>query len=105
MNHLRTQGDDLRGFLLNEPRGRVSQCVNLVPPSSHPDAGGRLCHHGKSEYYVPMSGSNTIYIVTALLETGMIPMQEPVTPLQPGSSLPAWSPSPPGLQPMASAAA
>jgi len=33
----------------------------------------------ESEYYVPMSGSNTICTVTALLETGMLPMQEPVT--------------------------
>ncbi|HTC08575.1 MAG TPA: proline racemase family protein [Acetobacteraceae bacterium] len=78
MNHLRTQGDDLRRFLLNEPRGRVSQCVNLVLPSSHPDAAAGFVIM-ESEYYVPMSGSNTICTVTALLETGMIPMQEPVT--------------------------
>ena len=78
MNHLRTQGDDLRQFLLNEPRGRVSQCVNLVLPSSHPDAAAGFVIM-ESEYYVPMSGSNTICTVTALLETGMIPMQEPVT--------------------------
>ena len=78
MNYLRTQGDDLRQFLLNEPRGRISQCVNLVLPSTHPEAAVGFVIM-ESEYYVPMSGSNTICTVTALLETGMIPMQEPVT--------------------------
>jgi proline racemase len=33
----------------------------------------------ESDFYVPMSGTNTICTVTALLETGIIPMQEPVT--------------------------
>jgi proline racemase len=31
--------------------------------------------------YPPMSGTNTICVVTALLETGMVPMREPVTEL------------------------
>ena len=31
--------------------------------------------------YPAMSGSNTICVVTVLLETGMIPIQEPVTKL------------------------
>ncbi len=35
----------------------------------------------ESDYYVPMSGSNTICTVTALLETGMMEMNEPVTEL------------------------
>jgi proline racemase len=78
MTYLRTQGDDLRQFLLNEPRGRISQCVNLVLPSAHPGAAAGFVII-ESEYYVPMSGSNTICTVTALLETGMIPMREPIT--------------------------
>jgi proline racemase len=78
MNHLRTKADWLRQFLLNEPRGRVSQCVNLVLPATHPDATIGFVIM-ESEYYVPMSGSNTICTVTALLETGMIPMTEPTT--------------------------
>jgi proline racemase len=78
MTYLQTQADDLRRFLLNEPRGRVAQCVNLVLPSSNPkaDVGFVIM---ESEYYVPMSGSNTICTVTALLETAMIPMREPLT--------------------------
>jgi proline racemase len=78
MTHLRDRADDLRQFLLNEPRGRVSQCVNLILPASHPDADVGFVIM-ESEYYVPMSGSNTICTVTALLETGMIEMIEPVT--------------------------
>ncbi len=78
MTYLKDHGDDLRQFLLNEPRGRITQCVNLVLPSSHPEASAGFVIM-ESEYYVPMSGSNTICTVTALLETGMIPMTEPVT--------------------------
>ncbi len=35
---LETEGDALRAFLLHEPRGKVSQCTNLVLPSSNPEA-------------------------------------------------------------------
>jgi proline racemase len=80
MRYLETEADDLRQFLLNEPRGRVNQCVNLVLPPTHPDADAGFVIM-ESDYYVPMSGTNTICTVTALLETGMIPMQEPVTEL------------------------
>lgn len=78
MNYLRTQSDHLRKILLYEPRGTVAQCMNLVLPPCHPDADVGFVIM-ESEFYVPMSGSNTICTVTALLETGMIPMQEPVT--------------------------
>jgi proline racemase len=80
MQYLQAKDDFLRKFLLNEPRGRVSQCVNLVLPPTRPEADvGYVII--ESDYYVPMSGTNTICTVTALLETGMIPMQEPVTQL------------------------
>jgi proline racemase len=75
---LETKGDDLRAFLLHEPRGKVSMCTNLVLPSSNPEAqAGYIIIEPES--YPPMSGTNTICTVTVLLETGMIPMQEPVT--------------------------
>jgi proline racemase len=80
MQYVQTHRDDLRKFLLNEPRGRVSQCVNLVLPPTTPEADAGFVII-ESDYYVPMSGTNTICTVTALLETGMIPMQEPVTHL------------------------
>lgn len=78
--YLETHGDALRQFLLHEPRGKVTQCVNLVLPSSHPEADAGFVIM-ESASYPPMSGSNTICTVTALLETGMLPMVEPVTEL------------------------
>jgi proline racemase len=78
MTWLQQEGDDLRKFLLQEPRGKVTQCVNLVLPATDPRARVGFVIM-ESEYYVPMSGTNTICTVTALLETGMIPMVEPET--------------------------
>jgi len=80
MQYLERKGDDLRNFLLNEPRGRVTQCVNLVLPATRPEADAGFVIM-ESDFYVPMSGTNTICTTTALLETGMIPMQEPETKL------------------------
>ena len=77
---LETEGDDLRAFLLHEPRGKVTLCTNLVLPSNHPEAqAGYVIIEPAS--YPPMSGTNTICTATVLLETGMIPMVEPVTNL------------------------
>ena len=76
--HLEKHGDQLRQMLLHEPRGKVIACANLVQPSAHPEAqAGYIIMESAS--YPPMSGTNTISTVTALLETGMIPMTEPVT--------------------------
>ncbi|KAJ9653062.1 hypothetical protein H2198_007724 [Neophaeococcomyces mojaviensis] len=73
-----TKRDDIRQLVLNEPRGRSSMNTNLLLPPCDPraDAGFLIM---ESEEYAPMSGSNTICTATVLLETGMIPMVEPVT--------------------------
>ncbi|KAI5459694.1 putative proline racemase A precursor [Mariannaea sp. PMI_226] len=78
MIHFWTKEDHIRQLLLNEPRGRPHRSVNLVLPPCDPraDAGFLVM---ESEEYAPMSGSNIICTVTALLETGMIKMQEPTT--------------------------
>lgn len=78
MVYLRDRRDDLRQFLLHEPRGKVSQCVNLILPTNDPQADVGFVIM-ESEYYAAMSGTNTICTVTALLETGMIAMAEPET--------------------------
>lgn len=78
MTYLQQNKDEVRKLILQEPRGSVTQCVNLVLPSNHPEADVGFVIM-ESEYYVPMSGTNTICTVTVLLETGMIPMVEPVT--------------------------
>lgn len=78
MTWLQDKGDDLRLFLLNDPRGKVSLCMNLILPSNDPKADFGFVIM-ESDYYVPMSGTNTICTATVALETGMVPMTEPET--------------------------
>ena len=62
------------------PRGSVNAAVNLVTPPIDPSADiGMIVI--EADYYPPMSGSNLMCTVTAVLETGMLPMIEPVTRL------------------------
>ena len=70
----------LRNFLLNEPRGGVFRHVNLLVPPKHPEARMGFIVM-EPEDNPPMSGSNAICVATVLLETGMVPMEEPVTEL------------------------
>jgi proline racemase len=78
MKYFRDHDDDLRKLLLHEPRGAVTHCVNYVVPATDPQA--RLGYViAESTEYPAMSGSNTICVTTALLETGVIRMVEPVT--------------------------
>lgn len=68
----------LRNFVLNEPRGGVFRHVNLLVPPKHPDAQmGWIIM--EPEDTPPMSGSNSICVATVLLDSGIIPMVEPVT--------------------------
>src|SRR4051794_37942972 len=70
----------LRNFVLNEPRGGVFRHVNLLVPPKDPraDMGWIIMEPADTP---PMSGSNSICVSTVLLDTGIIPMQEPVTRL------------------------
>lgn len=78
MKYFRDHDDDLRKLLLHEPRGSVTHCVNYIVPASDPEAQmGYVI--AESTEYPAMSGSNTMCVTTALLETGMIRMVEPVT--------------------------
>jgi trans-L-3-hydroxyproline dehydratase len=70
----------LRNFVLNEPRGGVFKHANLLVPPKHPDAQAAFIIM-EPEDTPPMSGSNCICVATVLLNTGIIPMQEPVTEL------------------------
>jgi len=70
--------ETLRRFVLNEPRGGVFRHVNLLVPPKHPDADAAFIIM-EPEDTPPMSGSNSICVSTVLLETGIIPMVEPVT--------------------------
>ncbi len=63
--------DDLRLRMLREPRGYPAANCNLLLPPTHPEADAGFVIMEQVEY-PPMSGTNTICVVTALLETGMI---------------------------------
>lgn len=68
----------LRSFVLNEPRGGVFRHVNLLVPPKNPKAQAAFIIM-EPEDTPPMSGSNCICVATVLLDTGIIPMQEPET--------------------------
>ncbi|MGH6953994.1 MAG: proline racemase family protein, partial [Alphaproteobacteria bacterium] len=78
--YLERHADGLRKLILFEPRGFPNCNANIVLPSNNPkaDAGYVIM---ESTEYPPMSGSNTICTATVLLETGILPMKEPVTKL------------------------
>jgi proline racemase len=78
--YLETKGDELRRWLLFEPRGKSALCINLVVPPTRSDCDAGFIIMEASDY-PPMSGSNTICTTTVLLETGMLPMREPLTVL------------------------
>src|SRR5436190_20219275 len=80
MSFLRGHRDDIRLRMLREPRGYPAANCNVVLPSSHPDADAGYVIMEQVEY-PGMSGTNTICVVTVLLETGMLPMTEPTTEL------------------------
>jgi len=80
MTWLAANRDDLRLRMLREPRGYPAANCNLILPSSDPDAAAGYVIMEQVEY-PGMSGSNTMCVVTVLLETGMLPMTEPVTEL------------------------
>jgi len=68
----------LRSFVLNEPRGGVFRHVNLLVPPKHPEAAMGFIIM-EPVHTPPMSGSNSICVATVLLDTGIVPMEEPVT--------------------------
>ena len=70
--------ETLRNFVLNEPRGGVFRHVNLLVPPKNPQAQAAWIIM-EPEHTSPMSGSNSICVATVLLDTGVIPMVEPIT--------------------------
>jgi proline racemase len=72
------EDQQLRNFMLNEPRGGVFRHVNLLVPAKDPRAqmGWIIMEPADTP---PMSGSNSLCVSTVLLESGLIPMTEPQT--------------------------
>ncbi|SAK48293.1 proline racemase [Caballeronia pedi] len=80
MMHLEEHRDDLRRMCLFEPRGSANQSINFVLPAVNEQAQMAYIIAESTEYPA-MSGSNTMCVATVLLETGILPMVEPVTEL------------------------
>lgn len=78
MNHINRVDDSLRRFVTFEPRANVAMSVNLLLPSTRPDADAGFMVLQADRAH-PMSGSNCMCVVTALLETGRVKMAEPET--------------------------
>ncbi|WP_152220204.1 proline racemase family protein [Pseudomonas sp. SCB32] len=72
--------DTLRNFVLNEPRGGVFRHVNLLVPAKDPRAQMAWIIMEPADT-PPMSGSNSLCVSTVLLDSGILPMQEPQTRL------------------------
>ena len=78
MNHLNQVDPSLRLFLTREPRAQVVHTTNLLLAPTRPDADAGFIVLQPDRAH-PMSGSNCICVVTALLETGRVKMVEPET--------------------------
>ncbi len=78
--YLETKADGLRKLMLREPRGYPAANCNIVLPPTRPEADVGMIIMEQVEYPA-MSGTNTMCVVTALLETGILPARAPVTKL------------------------
>jgi proline racemase len=78
--HLEQHADWLRKRMLREPRGYPGLCCNVILPPTRAEADAGFVIMEQTDY-PPMSGSNTICVATVLLETGMVPLREPLTEL------------------------
>lgn len=81
MQYMQAHHDDIRLLMLREPRGNPALCCNVIVPPCDPSADAGFIIMEQTEY-APMSGSNAICVTTVLLETGIVPMVEPVTTLR-----------------------
>lgn len=71
--YLQAEGDGLRRLLLSEPYGDPAMSVDLIVEPGRPEAqAGYIIMEAMG--YPMYSGSNTICVATALLESGMIEM-------------------------------
>ena len=78
LRYLQTEADELRRFAMHEPRGCAQMTTNLLLPPCDPEADAAFIPMQADGSHA-MSGSNAICVTTVLLETGILPMQEPVT--------------------------
>ncbi|MEU9112332.1 proline racemase family protein [Streptomyces sp. NPDC048483] len=70
--------DHLRTLLMYEPRGHAAMSGAILQPPTRPDADYGVLYIEVSGV-LPMCGHGTLGVATVLVETGMVPVTEPVT--------------------------
>jgi proline racemase len=73
--------DELRTLMMYEPRGHSSMSGSILQPATRPDADYGVLFIEVSGL-LPMCGHGTIGTATVLVETGMVPVVEPVTTIR-----------------------
>lgn len=73
--------EELRGFLMDEPRGHASMSGAILQPSTRDDCDWGVLYIEASGF-LPMCGHGTIGVATVLVETGMVEVVEPITEIR-----------------------
>ncbi|WP_312474225.1 proline racemase family protein [Neobacillus sp.] len=81
MLYMKAEYDWIRKLLMNEPRGHDVMSGALLTAPCHPEADIGVIYI-ETGGYLPMCGHDTIGVCTALVESGLIHIQEPVTSLK-----------------------
>ena len=76
--HFMAHLDHLRLFLMNEPRGHAAMSGAILQPPTRADCDFGVVYIEVSGC-LPMCGHGTIGVATVLVETGMVPVVEPIT--------------------------
>ncbi|HTV11593.1 MAG TPA: proline racemase family protein [Acidimicrobiales bacterium] len=76
--YVMNERDDLRRLLMHEPRGHSAMSGAILQPPARPDADFGVVFIEVSGC-LPMCGHGTIGTATVLVETGMVPVNEPLT--------------------------
>ncbi|MFI1470443.1 proline racemase family protein [Streptomyces wuyuanensis] len=76
--HFAEHLDHIRTLLMYEPRGHSAMSGAILQPPTRPDADYGVLFIEVSGL-LPMCGHGTIGVATVLVETGMVPVTEPVT--------------------------
>ncbi len=79
--YLMKERDDLRTLLMTEPRGHSSMSGAILQPPTRPDADVGVVFIEVSGC-LPMCGHGTIGTATVLVETGLVPVKEPITDIR-----------------------
>lgn len=70
--------DDLRGLLMREPHGHASMSGAILQPPTTTEADWGVLYI-ETTGFLPMCGHGTIGVATALVEAGLVAVNEPVT--------------------------